>query len=51
MSKKWLKIGWESSKIQKLKFNSIFFYWWELCWQKKFNLKKKSTKSDVYGLN
>jgi hypothetical protein len=33
-----------------LKFDSIIFDWWELCWQRKFNLKKKSSKSDIYIL-
>jgi hypothetical protein len=29
----------------------MFFYWWEPCWQRKFKLRKKSLKLDVYGLN
>jgi len=45
------KIGWEGSKIQNVEIWQYIFYWWELCWQGKFNLRKKSPKSDVYGLN
>jgi hypothetical protein len=50
-AKKWSKIGWGGLKIQRLKFDSIFIDSWEPCWQRKFNLRKKSPKSDVYGLN
>jgi len=40
------KIGWGDSKMQKVEI-----WQWEPCWQGKFNLRKKSPKSDVYGLN
>jgi len=45
------KIGWGGSKIQKVKIWQYIFNWWELCWQGKLNLRKKSLKSDIYGLD
>jgi hypothetical protein len=46
-----IEIDWGDSKIQKLKFWQYIFYWWEPWGQEKFNLRKKSPKSDVYGFN
>ena len=51
---KWLEIGWGSSKIQELKFDSIFFT--DESPVNKENsilgrIRKKSSKSDVYELN
>jgi len=40
------KIGWGDSKIEKVEI-----WQWEPYWQGKFNLRKTSLKSDVYGLN
>jgi hypothetical protein len=45
------KLVEEVQKCKRLKFDSIFFYRWEPNWQRKFKLRKKSLKSDVYGLN
>jgi len=44
-------IGWEGSKMQNVEIWQYIFDWWEPCWQRKFKLRKKSLKSDVYGLN
>jgi len=44
--RKWPNIGWGSSKIQILKFDSIFLTD-ESPVDKKINLRKKSLKSDV----
>jgi len=50
--RKKVKIGWGGSKMQKVEiWQYMFFYWWEPCWQRKFKLRKKSLKLDVYGLN
>jgi hypothetical protein len=45
------KIGWGGSKIQKVEIWEYIFNWWALCWQEKINLRKKSSKSNVYELN
>jgi hypothetical protein len=46
-----LEIGWGGSKLQRLKFDSIFLTDEEPCWQRKFNLKKKDPKTNIYRLN
>jgi hypothetical protein len=45
------KIGWGGSKMQNVEIWQYIFDLWEPCWQRKFKLRKKSPKSDVYGLN
>jgi hypothetical protein len=47
MVKTWLR----RFKNTKIKIWQYFVDWWEPCWQIKFNLRNKSPKSDVYGLN
>jgi hypothetical protein len=47
MVKNWLR----RFKITKIKIWQYFVDWWESYWQRKFNLRKKSPKSNVYGLN
>ena len=41
MPRRWLKVGREGSKIQRLKFDSIFFIDDSLVDKEKFNLRKK----------
>jgi hypothetical protein len=36
--------------MQKVEIWQYIFDWWKPCWQRKFKLRKKSLKSDVYGL-
>jgi len=50
-AKKKPKLVEEVQKCKRLKFDNIFFDRWVPCWQRKFKLRKKSLKSDVYGLN
>jgi hypothetical protein len=45
------KIGWGGSKMQKVEIWQYVVDWWKPCWQRKFNLKKKYSKSDVYRFN
>jgi len=45
-----LEVGWGGSKIQRLKFDSIFFTDEEPCWQRKIQFEENNPKSDVYGL-
>ena len=47
MVKNWLR----RFKNTKIKIWQYFVDWWEPCWQRKFNLRKKSSKSDIYELN
>ena len=47
MARIWLR----RFKNTKIEIWQYFVDWWEPCWQRKFNLRKKSSKSDVYGLN
>jgi hypothetical protein len=49
-AEKRIEIDWGDSKLQELKFWQYIFDWWEPWGQEKFNLRKKSKKSDVYGL-
>jgi len=46
MVKTWLRF-----KNTKIKIWQYFVDRWETCWQIKFNMRKKSPKSNVYGLN
>jgi hypothetical protein len=48
---KLLEIGWGGSKIQELKFDNIFLTDESPVTKKNSILRKKSSKSDVYGLN
>ena len=50
-AKKRSNIGWGCSQIQRLKFGSIYWIGGSPDWQRKFNLRKKNPRSDVYGLN
>jgi hypothetical protein len=45
------KIDWGGSKMQNVETWQYIFDWWEPCWQRKFKLRKKSLKSNVYRLN
>jgi hypothetical protein len=47
MARNWLR----RFKNTRIEIWQYIFNWWEPCWQGKFNLRKKSLKSDVYGLN
>ena len=47
MTKNWLR----RFKNIKIKIWQYIFNWWESYWQRKFNLRKKSSKSDIYVLN
>jgi hypothetical protein len=47
---KWLEFGWGGSKIQRLKFDSIYLTDESLI-RKKYNLRMKCPKSDVFGLD
>jgi hypothetical protein len=44
-------MGWGGLKYKNWNFDSIFFTDESLGDKEKFNLRKKSPKSDVYGLN
>jgi len=47
MAKNWLR----KFKNTKIEIWQYFVDWWEPYWQRKFNLRMKSPRSDVYGLN
>jgi hypothetical protein len=48
---KWLEIGWGGSKIQELKFDSIFLTDKSLVNKENSIFEEDKSKLDVYGLN
>jgi hypothetical protein len=45
------KIGWEGSKMQNVEIWQYIFLLMRALLTKKYKLRKKSLKLDVYGLN